>query len=77
MIGQDDPNEVLQWIQERITCHIPSKESDPELYNLVTRYQMHKCSGYCMHKRNCGKSATVKWIHVSMPQERSHGLKDH
>ena len=22
--------------------HIPNKESDPELYNLVTRYQMHK-----------------------------------
>ena len=47
VIGRDDPDEVLGWIQERITCHIPNKESDPELYNLVTRYQMHKCSGYC------------------------------
>ena len=24
----------------------PNKESDPELYDLVTRYQMHKCSAY-------------------------------
>ena len=54
MIGRDDPDEVLGWIQERITCHIPNKESDPELYNLVTRYQMHKCSGYCKRKRKCG-----------------------
>ena len=51
MIGRDDPDEVLGWIQERITCHIPNKESD--LYNLVTRYQMHKCSGYCKCKRKC------------------------
>ena len=54
VIGQDDPDEVLGWIQERITCHIPNKESDPRLYNLVTRYQMHKCSGYCKRKRKCG-----------------------
>ena len=50
VIGRDDPDEVLVWIQERITCHIPNKESDPELYNLVTRYQ---CSGYCNRKRKC------------------------
>ena len=47
VIGQDDPDDVLSWIQERITCQIPNKESDPELYNLVTRYQMHKCSASC------------------------------
>ena len=54
VIGQDDPDEVLEWIQERITCHIPNKDSDPELYQQVTRYQMHKCSGYCKRKRKCG-----------------------
>ena len=54
VIGRDYPDEVLGWIQERITCHIANKESYPELYNLVTRYQMHKCSGYCKRKRKCG-----------------------
>ena len=51
VIDKDDPDDVLKWIQERITCHIPDKISDPELHNLVTRYQMHKCSSYC--KRKC------------------------
>ena len=54
VIGQDDPDEVLEWIQGRITCHIPNKDTDPELYNLVTRYQMHRCSGYCKRRRKCG-----------------------
>ncbi len=27
VIGVDDPEKVLAWIQERITCHIPDKES--------------------------------------------------
>ena len=54
VIGQDDPDTVLAWIQERITCHIPDKDSDPELYNLVTRYQMHKCSAYCKRKQKSG-----------------------
>ena len=54
VIGQDDPDEVLQWIQERVTCHIPNKDTDPELYNVVTRHQVHRCSGYWKHRRKCG-----------------------
>ena len=54
IIDKDDPDDVLKWIQERITCHIPDKKSDPELHNLVTRYQMHKCSSYCKRKRKVG-----------------------
>ena len=36
MIDKDDPDKVLAWIQDRITCHIPDKNSSPELYQLVT-----------------------------------------
>ena len=43
VIDHDDPEDVLSWIQERITCRIPNKESNPELHRLVTQYQMHKC----------------------------------
>ena len=50
-INRDNPEDVLSWIQERTTCHIPDKETNPELHRLVTRYQMHKCSAYC--KRKC------------------------
>ncbi len=27
VIGRDDPDKVVAWIQERITCHIPHKAS--------------------------------------------------
>ena len=47
VIGVYHPEKVLTWIQERITCKLPDKESDPDLYALVARYQMHKCSAYC------------------------------
>ena len=30
VLGHDDPEKVLAWIQERVTCHIPDKESDPQ-----------------------------------------------
>ena len=38
VIGRDDPDVVLSWMQERITCNIPNKQSDSELHSLVTRY---------------------------------------
>ena len=56
VIGHDDPERVLAWLQERITCHIPDKETDPDLHRLVTRYQMHKCSAYCKRRRKCGRT---------------------
>ena len=49
---------MLKWIQERITCHIPDKKSDPEL---VTRYQMHKCSSYCKRKRKVGSVYVTRY----------------
>ena len=56
VIGHDDPERVLAWLQERITCHIPDKKTDPDLHRLVTRYQMHKCSAYCKRRRKCGST---------------------
>ena len=29
VISQNYPDEVLEWIQDRITCHIPNKDTDP------------------------------------------------
>ena len=55
IIGKDDPDKVLAWIEEWITCHFPDKENNPELRNLVARYQLHKCSNYCKRKRKSGK----------------------
>ena len=59
VIGRDPTEKVLTWIEDRITCHVPDKESNPELHRLVTRYQMHKCSNYCKCKRKLGKCKNV------------------
>ena len=50
MIGKDQPKQVLDWIEQRITCRIPEVKTNPELHRLVTRYQMHKCSNNCKWK---------------------------
>ena len=59
VIGRDPPEQVLVWIEDRITCHILDKESNPELHRLVNRYQMHKCSNYCKRKIKFGKGKHV------------------
>ena len=50
VIGQDNPDEILSWIQKKVTCHILDKKTSPDLHILVTRYQMHKCNAYCKQK---------------------------
>ena len=54
VIGKHPPKDVLNWIESRITCHIPDKKASPELHRLVTKYQLHKCSNYCKRKGNMG-----------------------
>ena len=44
MAGKDEPQQVLRWIQNRITCRIPEEDSNPELYQLVTKYQQWRRS---------------------------------
>ena len=77
VIGIDPSENVLSWIQDRITCHIPDPETNPELYHLVTRYQMHKCSGYCLRSRKVkgvkGKNVFIKQCKFNFPRaECSH-----
>ena len=56
VIGHDDPEKILEWIDERITCHIPDEKNNPDLHRFATRYQMHKCSAYCKRRRKCGSN---------------------
>ena len=34
LIDRDDPEKILDWIQDRITCHIPHEQGSPELHRL-------------------------------------------
>ena len=41
---------------------MPDEVTDPELYELVKRYQMHKCSNYCKRKYKVGKGKHAKYV---------------
>ena len=76
MVDPDDV--VLAWIQERITCNIPDKKTDPELYALVTKYQMHQCNAYCSRPRYIGGGKYIKRCRFNFPREATslHPLGD-
>ena len=68
VIDRDEPKKILEWIQERITCHIPDKDGSPELHRLVTRYQLHKCSKYCKRRKRCGKHSFITKCRFGFPR---------
>ena len=68
VIDRDDPEKVLDWIQDRLTCHIPDEQSSPYLHRLVTRYQLHKCSKYCRRRKRCGKTAFITRCRFGFPR---------
>ncbi len=37
--GVASDQEFLQFITSRVTCRIPDKDTEPELYDLVMKYQ--------------------------------------
>jgi hypothetical protein len=48
--------EVIDWISSIITCRLPDEIMEKELYDLVNKYQTHKCRElYCV-KHGKGKS---------------------
>ena len=51
---KDSEVDVLNFIQRHITCKIPDQATNPDLYRLVTKYQLHKCSSYCKRKKKVG-----------------------
>ena len=68
VIDRDDPEKVLDWIQDRITCHIPDEQGSPDLHRLVIRYQLHKCSKYCRRRKRCGKTAFITRCRFGFPR---------
>lgn len=60
---------MLGWIQERITCRIPEKDSHPELYALVTKYQMHKCNTYCQRRHKLNRNTFMTRCRFGFPHQ--------
>ena len=67
--GADDDDRVLHWIQERITCRIPEEDSNPELHQLVTEYQYHKCSKYCQRRKRVKGGTFITRCRFGFPRE--------
>ena len=68
VIGKHSPKDVLNWIQSKITCHIPDEKASPELHRLVTKYQLHRCSNYCKRTKKYG-SAYITRCKFNFPRE--------
>jgi len=49
--GVDSNERVLEFINKNITCRLPDPIKEPKLYNLVTKYQMHRCGPSCLKLR--------------------------
>ena len=53
VVGESGSQEVTVCNDKRITCHISDKETNPELYDLMMKYQVHKCCAHCKWRRMC------------------------
>ena len=60
IIGQDLDKDVINWLQKRITCTIPDERSNPDLFRLVRKYQMHKCSKYCKCRKKVAETFIIR-----------------
>ena len=67
-VGKDEPEEVLQWIQKRIVYRIPDENHNPELHQLVNKYQRHKCSGYCQQRKKA-KGTFITYCRFGYPRQ--------
>ena len=68
MAGKDDDGIVLRWIQDRITCRIPEEKSNPQVHQLVSKYQYHKCNNYCQ-RRKCVKGTFITRCRFGFPRQ--------
>ena len=48
--GVDSEDKVIELIDSHITCRLPDPILEPRLYELVIKYQRHKCTGSCRRK---------------------------
>ena len=67
VIGESKNEDVIRFIEERITCNIANKETCPELHELATKYQMHKCSNYREIKKLYSKNVFVTKCKFGFP----------
>jgi len=56
VLGENDESEIASFIDKYVTCAIPDKLIDPELHELVLKFQFHKCTKRCLKRSKESKS---------------------
>ena len=62
IINKSSDDEVINFISKHIFCRQPHSIQDPEMANLVSKYQSHHCNKYCktiVHNSSNTKYTTV------------------
>lgn len=67
IIGIDKDEDVVNFIDKHITCRLPDQLLEPELYALVIKYQLHKCTDSCIRKRFTGH-CSIKYCRYGFPK---------
>ena len=68
--GIDSKDSILKFIEKNISCSIPDPDKDPELYDLVMKYQVHKCTQSCIRVlKNKKKNKLVTICRYGFPRE--------
>jgi hypothetical protein len=58
IIGRDDDDKVIDFIDRHITCRIPDPLTEPLLYDYIMKYQVHRCTTSCT--RSVFKNNSIK-----------------
>ena len=43
-IGENTDQEIIEFLNKHITCRIPDPVTEPELFELVDKFQRHRCN---------------------------------
>lgn len=68
IIGVDKEEDVINFIDNHITCALPDPIKEPILYDLVIRFQIHHCTESCIRHRFTGHCKT-KYCRYGYPRQ--------
>lgn len=71
VIGRNSDAEILQFINDHVSCSVPSSDCSPCLHDLVNRFQMHTCSASCMSLVKDKKENFIKRSRHGFPRKIS------
>ena len=77
VLGQAPDTEVKKFIEDHVTCEIPDPVESPEMYQLVEKWQTHRCGKYCIRKRTfskSGKTVSVTSCRFGFPRPETNTL---